>query len=70
MAEPSIYGITIGKVNKDEIYTVLDERNIIIYDAEPIILYKIRTNFGIEGYVLERDYYDGVYSIERIEPTN
>ena len=69
-------GDIIGKVYKDEIYTVLSEDSVRsgIVDVEPIRYYRIRTASGIEGYVPERyvvgKYTPATYYVERLEATN
>lgn len=62
-------GKEIGKVYKGEIYTVLEEKKGSTYNSSNITWYKIKTTFGVTGYIAERETNDSkeLY-VRRLEP--
>lgn len=65
--KPSVTSSIIGKVYEDEIYTVLG-----IKEEKNRIWYKIKTTFGVEGYISDRYFDDNnntaTFYIEMLEP--
>lgn len=70
--EPNTWnGKEIGKVYKDEIYTVLEEKNGGTYSGNSVKWYKIKTTFGVTGYIAERENANATeFYVERLEPQN